>query len=202
MRYLLLIISCVVTQIAEAQVRNSPQFGLGLGVGAAYGEVELPIRFEDFRLAPSVSYRSSEHESRSFYEYSGSTYYSTSRSTTLGLALGAYYGQPVNKDLSWYVGPKFGYQIASSSYKTHWDDSLADYYRPQDYEEARESFLIGLGLGVEYMISGQFSFGMHLHGVYEWDREPDYTPDQAGSYWSKGHSFSHESAFLVRWYFN
>jgi hypothetical protein len=206
---------------------QTPQNTWGLGVALVSGGAvfHLPIIFENIRIEPEISFRTSSSTSGSTFYYIDSyqneteTSSSSSSSGSISIGTGAYYSFRIDKSADWYIGPRIGFTRNSSVsdnstiYDRTYTDSTSHSISSSHLKQHAISYFAGAVLGGEYFFSSHFSAGAELLVTYTNSGQPvideqSHVISPSPSYTSSSvsgpstsSSFAESTAVYIRWYF-
>lgn len=159
---------------------TSPTMFLPVGLTNIYVPIMTSM---NFRLEPEVGILTLSSET------SGSSPSKTS-STALRFGLGLFYVKPLDSSFSFYVGPRLGILVSSTTVKYTFDPET---------KTSETDFYVGACVGGEYSFSRHFSLGGEVQLNYVSYGSPDRTP---GSSSSRSQSvFTSNALLFCRWYF-
>jgi hypothetical protein len=154
----------------------------------------VPITGQDFRIEPEIGYYSTSYKS----SLSGSS--AESNASMFHIGLGGFYVITANVPVRMYVGPRIGFNFASST------SSSTTPFGSSSSESTETDFIVGLSFGGEYLCAPQFSIGGEAQVNYISFGQPDVTttppPSNTGpSADLTRHLLSSNVLFFFRWFF-
>jgi hypothetical protein len=156
------------------EIENPVRWGLGVGLASASGAAfHIPVIYDNFRIEPEISFRSTSSSSNSS---DGSTQetISTSASSTsqsVSIASGFYFLFSIDNSFLCYCGPRIGvtYTVTTSDDSTNQtfsDTSEIPQLTISHSKQRTTTLTAGISFGAEYFISKHVSIGGELLLTY------------------------------------
>lgn len=155
-----------------------------LPVGLA--NIYIPIMTSaNFRIEPEVGIFSLSSET-------SAPYLSKTSSTSLRLGIGLFYVRPSQGSFDFYVGPRLGMLVSSST---------SSYPGNPESKTSETDLFVGACVGGEYSFSPHFSIGGETQLNYIDYGNPDQTPAPPGVSTRSQSAFTSNALMFFRWYF-